>query len=162
VIKCAWSTSIIELQSSLENIDLQTQKLEKQKIENLITVNTNNQISFSRDLTRIQSVHLVQQNYLNDQYYLEVSNHEIWCASTSKSNSYCQNINTDSYETQVSSSNFYTKLEYSNDFQKLEEADQIVSRMSRRADYLFVALNSSYMFYTKLMYIQMDGSHISM
>ena len=62
------------------------------------------------------------------------------------------------------------KLDYENDFEQLPHVDQLISRASnstkdwvdKEHNLTFVALNSSFIFYTKLMFIKYDESQVAL
>ena len=60
----------------------------------------------------------------------------------------------------------YTKLDYENDLAILNEQDQIIARKSVNTSFesnlTFVALNSSYIYYTKLLFIKPDESQVAL
>lgn len=64
----------------------------------------------------------------------------------------------------------YTKIDYENDWNQLCQEDQIISRISRKQqegnqkqmNLTFLVLNSSYIVYTKLMFIKYDESQIAL
>jgi hypothetical protein len=60
----------------------------------------------------------------------------------------------------------YTKLDYENEIAILGEQEQIIARKSINSNFesniTFVALNSSYIYYTKLLFIKPDESQIAL
>ena len=59
----------------------------------------------------------------------------------------------------------FTKLDYEIDYDLISQSEQIVARISpgdRHSNLTFVALNSNYIFYTKLFFVKYDESQISL
>jgi len=75
---------------------------------------------------------------------------------------------TKGFEQSIGMKKVYTKIEYENDDELLKKEDQIVARLSRldtlhKAQNLtFIALNSSYLVYTKLIFVKYDESQIAL